>query len=290
MADFDQTPGVLFVVATPIGNLEDFSPRAQRILRDVNLIAAEDTRHSAGLLNRFGIDTPRIALHEHNERGIAPRLVRRLAGGESIGLISDAGTPLVSDPGYRLVRGAVTAGIDVRPVPGPSAAVTALSGAGLATDRFVFEGFLPTKTVARRRVLERLKGETRTVVFYESPKRVQSTLADAQGIFGRERAWVVVRELTKLHEQWARGTAGEMLAWLEADADRRRGEFVLLLEGAPAEPVEDRVAIDTGELLAGLLDELPLKAAVSLTARLSGSSRNLLYERALELKKRGKGD
>jgi len=290
MADFDRKTGVLFVVATPIGNLEDFSPRAQRILREVDLIAAEDTRHSAGLLHRFGIETPRIALHEHNERDAAPGLVRRMEAGESIGLISDAGTPLVSDPGYRLVRAAVAAGIEVRPVSGPSAAITALSAAGLATDRFVFEGFLPAKTLARRRVLERLKGETRTVVLYESPRRVYSTLSDALAILGEVRSWVIARELTKLHEQWARGTARELLEWLDANADRRRGEFVLLLVGAPVEPVGERLEIEQDELLAGLLEELPLKGAVSLAARLSDRSRNQLYTRALELKDRDRTD
>src|SRR5690625_3709980 len=289
MADFDRKAGVLFVVATPLGNLEDFSPRAQRILREVDLVAAEDTRHSAGLLNRFGIETPRVALHEPSERDVAPGLVRRMTDGGSVGLISDAGTPLVSDPGYRLVRSAVAAGIEVRPLPGPCAAITALSAAGLATDRFVFEGFLPAKPGARRQALGRLKDETRTAILYESPRRVPFTLSDALDILGEERNWVIARELTKLHEQWARGTARELLVWLEADANRLRGEFVLLLEGVSAEPAGGWVEIQQDDLLSGLLEALPLKTAVSLAARFSGRGRNELYARALEMKNRGQG-
>lgn len=281
----DSGYGTLYIVATPIGNLEDLSPRARRILEAVDVVAAEDTRHTTRLLGHFGIGTPRIAVHEHNEREISERLVERLRSGESIALVSDAGTPLISDPGYRLVRDAVTAGVPVRPVPGPSAVIAALSAAGLATDRFLFEGFMPARPAARRACLEQLRREPRTVVFYESPRRVRAALADAADVLGRQRRWVLARELTKLHEQWACGTAAELMEWLDADSNRRRGEFVLLLEGAKAgaEDEDEPLEIHVDELLKGLLRELPLKTAVAVAARLSGRRKNELYTRALEL-------
>lgn len=278
-------PGILYVVATPIGNLEDLSPRARQVLQQADLIAAEDTRHTAKLLRHFGISTPSVALHEHNERAQSGRVVQRLQAGESVALVSDAGTPLISDPGFRLVRDAAALGLPVRPVPGPSAAMAALSAAGLPTDRFVFEGFLPARSAPRRAALQAFSQEPRTAVFFESPRRVGGMLTDAREVLGGERAWVLARELTKLHEEWVRGGADELLAWVAAYPDRLRGEFVMLLEGAPTEASADRERLEVplDGLLRELLNELPLKTAVAMAARLSGHKKNAIYTRALEL-------
>jgi 16S rRNA (cytidine1402-2'-O)-methyltransferase len=279
----EKKPGILYVVATPIGNLDDCSPRARQVLRTVDRVAAEDTRHSARLLSHFRITVPCTALHEHNEREQAGWFVECLCAGQSIALISDAGTPLISDPGFRLVRAAAAAGVVVRPVPGPSAVVAALSAAGLPTDRFIFEGFPPARATARRACLARFARETRTTVFYESSHRVRALLGDAALVLA-DRQWVLARELTKRHEQWARGGAEALLAWLDSDSDRLRGEFVLLLAGAEVSAEQERnVAIGINDLLRELLAELPLKTAVALAARLSGQGKNALYARALKL-------
>jgi 16S rRNA (cytidine1402-2'-O)-methyltransferase len=263
-------------VATPIGNLDDLSPRARRTLAEADLIAAEDTRHSAALLHHAGIATRCIALHEHNEREISIELVERLRAGAQIALISDAGTPLISDPGFRLVRAAREAGITVSPVPGACAAIAALSAAGLPSDRFVFEGFLPAKSAARRTHLQPLRTETRTLIFYESSHRIVETLDDLVAVFGGERRAVVARELTKLFETVLDGTLADLAARVLADPNQQRGEFVVLVAGA----VEDAAAARLGEgrrVFELLRKELPPGRAAKLAAEISGASRKQLY-------------
>lgn len=267
--------GTLHVVATPIGNRGDLSPRAQQVLRDVDAICAEDTRHTRPLLQQLGIDTPLLALHEHNEAAMAEQLVQRLLQGQSLALVSDAGTPLISDPGFRLVQAARGAGIRVSPVPGPCAFVAALSVAGLPSDRFVFEGFLPAKAGARRERLQALADESRTVVLYESAHRIQDTLADAVAVLGGERRAVLARELTKLFETVLDGTLQQLSATLQADANQRKGEFVLLLAGAD-DDAERRLR--HGRMLFDKLAEhLPPSKAAKLAADLSGAPRKALY-------------
>lgn len=267
----------LWVVATPIGNLDDFTPRARSVLQDVDLIAAEDTRHSAALLRHFGIATPTFALHEHNEREACDSLVQRMRDGAQIALICDAGTPLISDPGFRLVRAARAAGIGVSPVPGPCAAIAALSVAGLPSDRFVFEGFLPPKSTARRARLENLCAESRTLIFYESSHRIAETIADMAQVFGSERAAVIARELTKLFETVLDGTLGELMQRVATDADQRRGEFVVLVAGAD-EQADDARLIQGRRVFALLRAELPPSRAAKLAAEITGASRKALYE------------
>jgi 16S rRNA (cytidine1402-2'-O)-methyltransferase len=268
---------VLYVVATPIGNLADISPRALEILAAVDLIAAEDTRHSRRLLDHYGIRTPATPLHEHNERQAAERLLARVAGGESLALVSDAGTPLVSDPGFRLVRGARARGLAVVPVPGACAAIAALSVAGLPSDRFVFEGFLPARQAARRTRLAELAAESRTLIFYESGRRLADALRDIAGAFGGQRRLVLARELTKLHETVLDGTADALLQRVDDDPDQCRGELVLLAEGCTAETP----AAEAERLLAALLDEgLSVSRAASVAARLTGRPRRELYRTA----------
>ena len=268
-------PGTLHVVATPIGNLGDLSPRALDTLRAVDAICAEDTRHTRQLLAHFGIERPLQALHEHNEAELAARLVARLQAGESLALVSDAGTPLVSDPGFRLVRAAREAGLRVSPVPGASALVAALSVAGLPSDRFVVEGFLPAKAGARRERLARLAPETRTLVFYESAHRIADTLADAADAFGAQRPAAVARELTKLFETVLQGGLGELHAQVVADANQRKGEFVLLVQGVGDET--EAAIVEGRRLYARLCEHLPPSAAAKLAAELSGAPRKALY-------------
>ena len=274
--------GKLFVVATPIGNLQDMSARAAEVLATVHLIAAEDTRHSKRLLAHFGVGTRLIALHDHNEKEMAERLLRQLAGGDDVALISDAGTPLISDPGYRLVRAAHAAGISVVPVPGPSALTAALSVAGLPTDRFRFEGFLPAKQVARRQRLDALAGETITLVFYESSHRIIDSLQDMAACLGDERPAVVARELTKLYETVLCGTLAELHAHISGDPQQQKGEFVVLVHGAGVN--EDELEAQARQALTVLLEELPLKQAAALAARITGASKNRLYEYGLAIK------
>lgn len=271
-----QVSGKLWIVATPIGNLDDLSPRAQRVLRDADLIAAEDTRHSAALLRHYAVTTPCLALHEHNEREATAQLVRRLQGGEQVALISDAGTPLVSDPGYRLVRAAREAGIAVSPVPGPCAAIAALSAAGLASDRFIFEGFLPAKSAARRARLKALIGESRTLILYESSHRIVAALQDMAQLFGGDRECVVARELTKLFETVLAGSLGEICARIAADVDQQRGEFVVLVAGAA--DADDTAKLAEGRRVFDLLrGELAPSRAAKLAAEITGVSRKRLY-------------
>ncbi|HEY0232542.1 MAG TPA: 16S rRNA (cytidine(1402)-2'-O)-methyltransferase [Dokdonella sp.] len=269
--------GRLWVVATPIGNLDDLSPRARDTLRRVDLIAAEDTRHSAPLLAQAGSRARMLALHEHNEREQAARVVEHLRGGGDAALISDAGTPLISDPGFRLVRAAREAGFEVSPVPGPCAAIAALSAAGLPSDRFVFEGFLPAKAAARRERLQELAAETRTVIFYESSHRIVDSLADAIAAFGGAREAVLARELTKLFETIIAAPLADIAARVSADTNQQRGEFVLLVAGAAGEAADAQLA-EGRRVFALLREELPPARAAKLAAAITGAPRKQLYE------------
>lgn len=276
-------PGTLYIVATPIGNLDDISRRAENVLSSVDLILAEDTRHSRKLLNRLKIKTSMRSCHEHNEDKVTAETIARLAAGANIALIVDAGTPLISDPGFRLVRQAHAENIVVSPVPGPTALIAALSASGVSPDRFLFEGFAPEKTAARRRYLQNLAGESRTMVFYESPHRIKAFLTDALSIFGEQREASIAREMTKKFETIRRGKLSELTEWLNNDADRSRGEFVVIIAGNREEK--------TGKpgvtaLLSALLKSLPLKQSVHIATELSGGNRNEIYDLALALQKK----
>lgn len=273
--------GHLYVVATPIGNLDDFSPRAQEVLGGVAAICAEDTRNTANLLTHFGIKKPLIAVHEHNEDEVCARLVARLQAGDALALVSDAGTPLISDPGFAVVRAARNANLPVLAVPGPCAAIAALSVSGIASDRFVFEGFLPAKAGARRERLAELATETRTLIVYESSHRIAEALADIVAVLGAERPLCLARELTKLYEESRRDSAAGIAAWLAADANRTRGEFVLVIGGAVEAP--DRRQSEGERVLKLLLGELPASRAARLAAEISGARRKDLYALALQL-------
>lgn len=279
--------GELSVVATPIGNLEDLSPRARRVLAEADLIIAEDTRHSHKLLQHFGIHTPIIAFHEHNEREKVPELITLLSRGKRLALISDAGTPLVSDPGYRLVRAAHAAGLRVVPVPGACAAITALSASGLPSDRFAFEGFPPAKGAARRAWFDALVHEPRTLIFYESPHRIVESLHDMVAVFGPEREALYARELTKQFETVRHAPLGELAAWVAADTNQQRGEIALLLHGAA--PTESG-GEDAERILRILIKELPVRQAAALAAEITGLKKNTLYDLALRLKGQESGD
>jgi 16S rRNA (cytidine1402-2'-O)-methyltransferase len=281
--------GRLYVVATPIGNLGDLSPRARAVLSECALIAAEDTRHTGVLLKHFGIETPQISLHDHNEQQRAPELILRLRQGDSIALVSDAGTPAISDPGFELVRAVAAAGFEIVAIPGPCAAIAALSIAALATDRFCFEGFLPARGAARRKRLQSLSTEARTVVLYEAPHRVRETLEDCVAVFGGERSATVAREITKMHEVAYRGSLRDLTARATEDADFARGEIVLVVAGAPqATADEERGADGHGgaldRVLRILLTELPLKQAAHLAAQITETRDNEAYRRALHIK------
>jgi 16S rRNA (cytidine1402-2'-O)-methyltransferase len=279
--------GTLYVVATPIGNLSDLSPRAAATLKNCDLIAAEDTRHTGILLKHFQISTPQLSLHDHNEGARAAKIIELLREGKSVALVSDAGTPAISDPGFELVRAVAAAGIIVIAIPGPCAAIAALSIAALPTDRFCFEGFLPARGAARRLRLKSLEAEPRTLVIYESPHRVRETLEDCVSAFGESRAAAVVREATKLHETTYRGSLRELLDKSATDADFSRGEIVLLIGGVSrADSAEEdsaaRAQLD--KVLSALLAELPLKQAARLAAQITGARDNEAYKRALFLK------
>jgi 16S rRNA (cytidine1402-2'-O)-methyltransferase len=275
-------PGVLYVVATPIGNLDDITQRALKVLESVDVILAEDTRRSKQLLSRFGLHTPLLAFHEHNEARMTPRIVERLAAGENAALVSDAGTPLISDPGYPVVRALRDVGIPVVPVPGASALLCALSAAGLPVNRFVFEGFLPPRRASRMRALRGLAHEQRTLVFYESPRRICAMLRDLAAVLGEGRGAVVARELTKVFETFRRDTLGALADWIDAHAEQQRGEFVVVVEGAESTG-QSAPAPDDERLLRLLLEEVPARQAVSISAKLTGKSRNALYKLALDL-------
>ncbi|RTZ58180.1 MAG: 16S rRNA (cytidine(1402)-2'-O)-methyltransferase [Gammaproteobacteria bacterium] len=270
--------GVLYVVATPIGNLADMSERAVQILSSVDAVAAEDTRHSRVLFSHFGIKTRMISLNEQNEAGKIPALLSMLGRGEDIALISDAGTPLISDPGFQLVRAARETGLRVSPVPGASAMIAALSVAGLPTDRFVFEGFLPARPVARRKALTRLLTEPRTVVLYESVHRIIDSLNDMVRVLGEDRQAVVARELTKKFETVVHGRLGDLAQKLSQDRASLKGEFVVVIAGSAA--LEEDLA-DARKLLQALLEELPAAQAARVAAKMTGVSRKILYRMAL---------
>jgi len=277
--------GTLYIVATPIGNLEDLSARASRVLEKADLVAAEDTRHSGRLLQHLGLRKRLVALHDFNERARVGSVLDELEAGLDVALISDAGTPLISDPGYVLVREARRRGLRVSPIPGPCALVTALSAAGLPTDRFLFVGFLPAKRSGRQSALGELSRESATLVFYESPHRILDTLADIEQVFGREREVVLGRELTKTFETFYSGQVGAVLAELGADPHGGKGEFVVMVHGA--QPSEESAAggmVDTDRLLRVLMAELPVKKVAKMVSELTGRSRNELYQRALELR------
>jgi 16S rRNA (cytidine1402-2'-O)-methyltransferase len=280
-----QVPGTgsLYVVATPIGNLADISARAIEVLGAVDRIVAEDTRHSRKLLQHYALQTPTMALHEHNERELAPQLVQQLVEGRSLAMISDAGTPLISDPGFNLVRLARAAGVPVVPVPGPSALICALSASGLPTDRFVFEGFLPARRIARKHRLEQLCRESRTLVFYESSHRIVESLQDMQALFGGQRQAVVARELTKQFETIEGDSLAVLVDWITADSNQQKGEFVVLVQGLEQAECND-VTPEAERLLQELLEELPIKKAAKLAARITGLNKRALYDRALQLK------
>ena len=270
----------LYVVATPIGNLGDLTMRAKEVLGAVDLIAAEDTRHTRPLLQAFGLQTPTIALHEHNEAQKADALVRELAAGKSIALVSDAGTPLISDPGFSVVAAARKAGFAVIAVPGACAAIAALSVAGLPTDRFVFEGFLPAKPTARRERLRELANESRTLVFYEAPHRIAEVLADLAAELGGTRAATVSREITKRFETHYVDTLDSLAKRASEDADMQRGEIVIVVRGSDAQTHSN---LDAENVLRALLEELSPAQAAKLAAKITGEKRNALYDRALQL-------
>lgn len=273
----NEQPGRLWVVATPIGNLEDLSKRAEAVLSDVSLIAAEDTRHSGALLARIGSRAPTVALHEHNEREQVARLIEGLLLGGDVALISDAGTPLISDPGFRLVRAAREAGITVSPVPGPCAAIAALSVAGLPSDRFVFEGFLAAKSAARRERLQQLVAESRTLIFYESSHRILDALRDMATVFGDLRHGVVARELTKVFETVLSGSLAELVQRVAADPNQQRGEFVVLVAGASGEEADATLA-EGRRVFALLCEEMAPARAARMAAAITGAPRKRLYE------------
>lgn len=277
--------GTLYVVATPIGNLDDLSPRAARTLASVDVVAAEDTRHSGRLLSHLGIQKRMVALHDHNEKDRAAGILTELQAGRDVALISDAGTPLISDPGYVLVREARAAGHRVSPIPGPCALVAALSVAGLPTDRFLYVGFLPAKRSGRRASLEVLSSEVATLVFYESPHRIMESVRDIADVLGSDREMVLGREITKTFETFYSGSVADVLAELERDPHGNRGEFVVMVRGAAAQAgSEEAATMDVDRILRVLLAELPVKKVAKMASELTGLSKNELYQRALALK------
>jgi 16S rRNA (cytidine1402-2'-O)-methyltransferase len=273
--------GTLFVVATPIGNLEDLSARARQTLATVDLIAAEDTRHTGRLLSHLGLKTRQFSLHEHNEARASTTLVEKLLAGVSVALVSDAGTPLVSDPGYRLLQAAHENAIRVVPIPGPSAVTAALSVSGLPTDRFAFEGFPPARPAARRKWLRARAADPRTLLFFESVHRIEATLADMAEIFGADRSAFLGRELTKLHEECRRASLGELMVAVSEGTIPCKGEFVIAVHGADEAAA---ASFDADRLLAELAAELPPKKAAAIAARVTGEKRNALYQRLLALR------
>lgn len=276
------TKNTLYVVATPIGNLDDISRRAIDTLKQVDVVAAEDTRHSRRLLDHLGIRKPMMAIHDHNERSKIDQVIELLSDGQSVALVSDAGTPLISDPGYPLVNACRDKGVNVIPLPGPCALITALSAAGLPTDRFIFEGFLPAKSKARRERLQEVLEETRTLVYYESTHRILNLLEDLADLMP-ERRVVLARELTKRFETFLSGQAAELKQRLEEDSDQTKGEFVVMLAGA--EPIESEGLTQQDQyVLKTLMEALPLKKAAQMTANLTGKPKNALYQLGLTLK------
>lgn len=277
------TVGILYIVATPIGNRDDISLRALTVLKSVDAILAEDTRHSLPLLNSLGIQKPLISLHAHNEASKTAKIIESLQQGQSLALISDAGTPLISDPGFPLVRQAREQDIEVVPIPGPCALITALCAAGIPCDSFTFIGFLPAKQAARRNRLENLRQSEHTLVFYESTHRIEDCLEDIMHVYGETYELVLAKELTKTFERFIQAPVQEIKHWLQADAGHRKGEFVLILPPK----IEDNNKPEEREVLSVLLEELPLKQAVKLAERLTSGSKNELYKLALTLQGKG---
>ena len=273
--------GTFYVVATPIGNLADLTERAKQVLTSVDVIACEDTRHTAKLLQHLGLRKPLLSVHEHNERERVEQIARHLEQGQSMALVSDAGTPLISDPGYPLVQALRARGLNVSPIPGVSAIITALSAAGLPTDRFTFEGFLPHKSGAKREKLLAQEQEARTLVYYESKHRILDTLEVMAEVFGAERQACVARELTKTFETFYHGTLPDILSQLQADADQQKGEFVVMIAGNPNPAPASEV--DSNKLFRLLLAELPPKKAAAIIADLTGENKKELYQKALEM-------
>ncbi|NJD07733.1 MAG: 16S rRNA (cytidine(1402)-2'-O)-methyltransferase [Methylococcaceae bacterium] len=282
--------GILYLVATPIGNLDDISARALRILQAVDFIAAEDTRHSRALLDRYGIARPLVALHEHNEDRVAAALLERIAGGESAALISDAGTPLINDPGYPLVSAARARGLTVSPIPGPCALIAALSASGLATDRFAFEGFPPRHSSARRRLLTDLKDDSRTLVFYESSHRILAFCEDIGAVLPNRREVVIARELTKLYETIVTTRAADAAALVRDTPHMEKGEFVVMIAGAEPVVADAGLSAEQERVLRLLLEECSVKTAAALTARITGARRETAYQAALVLKQGAAGE
>ena len=280
-----QEKGKLYVVATPIGNLDDITPRAQAILSQVTWMAAEDTRHSRGLLDHMHISTTLVSYHDHNESERTPALIAQILQGETGALISDAGTPLISDPGYQLVAAAHAAGIQVVPMPGPGSLIAALSAAGLPTDKFLFEGFLPAKDSARRKRLEILKDFAHTMVFFEAPHRLAELIQDAPDIFGPQRQDTVVRELTKRFETIKNGTFESLLAEVHSGMVIK-GECILVVQGAQAKENQDEDALESKRILEILLEEVSLKQAVQIAVKITNQPKNALYELAMKLKQK----
>ena len=276
--------GRLDVVATPIGNLSDLSPRAQEVLAAADVIAAEDTRHTGTLLKAIGVSRPLVSLHAHNESNRVPELLARLAAGDSIALVSDAGTPLLSDPGYELVSEAALAGVEVRAIPGPSAITAALAVAGLPTDRFCFEGFLPSRSSERRTRLEAVAADPRTLVFFEAPHRIEECLVDLAAVFGSERRAAVARELTKAHETTYRGTLAELAEKAKSEPNFARGEITVVVQGA-RESENKAQALQLERVVGLLVKELPPSRAAALAAQLTGARRNEAYALAMRLAK-----
>ncbi|HHF3533392.1 TPA: 16S rRNA (cytidine(1402)-2'-O)-methyltransferase [Haemophilus influenzae] len=270
--------GILYIVATPIGNLQDITQRALETFVQVDLIAAEDTRHSGLLLSHYGIKKPFFALHDHNEQEKAHILVEKLKQGSNIALISDAGTPLISDPGFHLVRQCREAGIRVVPLPGACAAITALCASGIASDRFCFEGFLPAKSKARKDKLENIAEEDRTLIFYESTHRILDMLEDMQAVLGEERYMVLAREMTKTWETITGNTIKNLREWLLEDPNRTKGEMVLIVEGKPKSDNNDEISPQAVKALELIAEELPLKKAAAIVAELYGYKKNALYQ------------
>ena len=271
--------GILYVVATPIGNLDDMTPRAIATLQNVDTILAEDTRHSGGLLKKFGITTPARAYHDHNEQQLVPELIKRLQAGENMALISDAGTPLVSDPGYHLLNLAQQAGINIVPVPGASALIAALSVCGLPSDRFTFNGFLPAKQKARQKKCQELKTETATQIFYEAPHRLTECINDLNEVFGSDRHVCIARELTKIYETIRTGTLAELSQWLDQNPGQCRGEIVIVVEGNHEEKTVDG---EDQRVLEVLLEYLSPSQAVAAAVKITGGKENQLYKLAQE--------
>ena len=273
--------GALYIVATPIGNLEDLSPRAKTVLESVDLIVAEDTRHSKPMLNQFGIETKVRAYHDHNERSQTPVLIEQLQAGMSIALISDAGTPLICDPGYHLLLAAHAEKLKIIPIPGPSALISALSVAGFSSEKFIFEGYLPAKKMARQQRMQQLKDEARTLVFYEAPHRILASIEDAIICYGGERQAVIAKEISKRHENIQRGTLLGLLDWLHSDKDLSKGEFVVVIQGNKTTQFDIQEA---SRILKILLADHSVKEAARLTSEIMQGNRNDIYKLAMDLK------